>query len=255
MDVNKYYQADKYKKIDLQEREKIYPKRSKAYVKAFHTFLNNSKKQNQPVILDVGCGDGGLGVEIMKHMPSKFYGVDISRKGVHLAQRNGIPSKAANVEKHIPFDGGFFDAVIANEIIEHLYDTDTFIEEIKRILKKRGIFIIGTPNLSSWFNRLIFLLGIYPLYQEVSIKKRNFGMRWLKSFVSNQPVGHVRVYNVHALKDMLEYYGFTVEHVYGNSIEFATSNTLLNLGYGLVDSTFSYFPTTASDIMVVARKI
>ena len=49
--------------------------------------------------------------------------------------------------------------IIASEVIEHMFDTDFFIEEMKRILKSNGRIIITTPNMHSATNRLLFLMG------------------------------------------------------------------------------------------------
>lgn len=48
----------------------------------------------------------------------------------------------------IPYDDEFFDAVIATEILEHLISPLEMITEGARILKKNGLFIITTPNVS-----------------------------------------------------------------------------------------------------------
>jgi len=45
-----------------------------------------------------------------------------------------------------------YDVIIASEIIEHVLDTDFFIEELKRILKPNERIIIATPNIHSETN-------------------------------------------------------------------------------------------------------
>ena len=134
-------------------------------------------------VLDVGCGDGGLIAYLQEKMGFQGYGVDISRKGTALAIRRGIESKVADIEEGIPFSNNMFDLIIANEIIEHLRNPDYFLEEVRRILRKGGMLLIGTPNLSVWFNRIIFPLGIYPVYLEASTQFRKIGMGFFnKSF-------------------------------------------------------------------------
>jgi 2-polyprenyl-3-methyl-5-hydroxy-6-metoxy-1,4-benzoquinol methylase len=54
------------------------------------------------------------------------------------------------------------NVIIASEIIEHVFNTDFFIEELKRILKPIGIIILTTPNMHSATNRLLFLMGKFP---------------------------------------------------------------------------------------------
>lgn len=54
----------------------------------------------------------------------------------------------SNRNIQIPYDNEFFDAVIATEIIEHLISPLEMISEGARILKRNGLFIITTPNVS-----------------------------------------------------------------------------------------------------------
>lgn len=53
-----------------------------------------------------------------------------------------------NRDIQIPYDNEFFDAVIATEILEHLISPLEMISEGARILKRNGLFIITTPNVS-----------------------------------------------------------------------------------------------------------
>lgn len=45
-----------------------------------------------------------------------------------------------------------FDTVFAGEIIEHLEDENSFLENTNRILKRGGILILTTPNRNSLVN-------------------------------------------------------------------------------------------------------
>lgn len=62
----------------------------------------------------------------------------------------------------LPFTSNSLDIVVAGEIIEHLYDTGDFLEEIKRVLKPEGKLIITTPNLAPLANRARILFGFQP---------------------------------------------------------------------------------------------
>jgi SAM-dependent methyltransferase len=59
----------------------------------------------------------------------------------------------------VPFENDAFDAVIATEIFEHLISPLEMIEEGARILKKGGLFIITTPNVSHIGAVLKLLIG------------------------------------------------------------------------------------------------
>ena len=65
----------------------------------------------------------------------------------------------ADLESRFPYPEEFFDIVHAGEAIEHLYDTDSFVQECRRVLKKGGKLIITTPNTLSLPRRILYFFG------------------------------------------------------------------------------------------------
>jgi methionine biosynthesis protein MetW len=128
-------------------------------------------------ILDVGCGDGNFSVLLQEACKAKeVYGIDISDKGVESARKNGVNAFQLDIdEENFPFEDDYFDAIFAGEVIEHLFDTDHFLDEVHRVLKPEGTFVLTTPNLAWWVNRLALLLGYQPYSMNVSLV---------------QPIGH-----------------------------------------------------------------
>lgn len=84
-------------------------------------------------------------------------------------------SKLREYEKHIEFDlnncvneinwpeTGEYEIIVACEIIEHVYTSPEFIFPFfKKILKRGGFLVIGTPNAVSLKNRLEMIVGRNP---------------------------------------------------------------------------------------------
>ena len=116
-------------------------------------------------------------------------------------------------------------------------------------LKKDGYFYISTPNLASWFNRVIFLFGYQPFFTEISNEDKTLGLKFTQAFTKNRaPLGHIRVFTLKGLIDLLEYHGFVIMNKYGGKIEY------LPRFMKPFDKFFSNFPYLASDLFVVARK-
>lgn len=62
-------------------------------------------------------------------------------------------------------DLGSFDVVIAMEIIEHIQNTTHFISNVKRLLKKDGLFLLTTPHLEQLSSRFYaFFRNVLPMY-------------------------------------------------------------------------------------------
>lgn len=118
---------------------------------------------------------------------------------------------------------GTWDVILANHFIEHIPDPDYFLDECKRVMKKHTVLDIGTPNLTAWFNRIFFLLGYLPHSVEVS-KRHNVG----KAFDWNNEElgGHIYVYSVPALLQLLKKHGFKILSVRGEASTYPASGVV-----------------------------
>lgn len=111
-------------------------------------------------ILDLGCADGALTGPLAPQY--EIWGLEVSEYLCKQAEKRGIKVTQADIEEGIPFDRDTFDIVIAGEIIEHVVDTDFFLSECNRVLKKNGKLILSTPNINTPFSPFIMALFDYP---------------------------------------------------------------------------------------------
>ncbi len=114
-------------------------------------------------ILDLGCGNGYL-VNYLLDRGYNAYGTDASEKGIAIAKKShpgrffvqDLSIDTLPIElQQVPFD-----TIISTEVIEHLYDPESFFRFCNNQLKQGGELIITTPyhgylkNLTlSIFNR------------------------------------------------------------------------------------------------------
>ncbi|MFC1907642.1 class I SAM-dependent methyltransferase [Chloroflexota bacterium] len=115
----------------------------------------------QVELLDLGCGDGEYTLKVAEKIgTSDIFGIDVVKESVEQAKVRGINCYQADLdEAKFPFQDESFDAVCANQVIEHLSNTDGFIKEIHRLLKPGGYAVISTPNLAAWTSIVFLLLG------------------------------------------------------------------------------------------------
>jgi len=168
--------------------------------------------------LDLGCSDGTWTTECAKKMGTKqVYGVEIVDELRSQAQSKGITVEKGDLNKFIPFEDNAFDVIHANQVIEHLYDTENFMLEINRLCKMGGVIVLSTENASSWHNLFALMLG-WQMFSLTNICSTKAGMgnplaihRGNK--ISYQSMQHIRIFAYRGLIEYIEHFGFKVEGI------------------------------------------
>ena len=115
-----------------------------------------NKKDNK--ILDVGCAGGYSTLKISQVVPeAKLTGIDIDGEFIYFARERypGFRFLVADAER-LPFRSRSFDAVVCTEVIEHLAAPEKMIEEVWRVLKPKGKFILEVDTESFLFRTIWF---------------------------------------------------------------------------------------------------
>ena len=111
----------------------------------------NGHSMENHIALDVGAGSGGMLITLA----SKFkfvIGVDISMESLIYAKKLILEHNFNNVHLYccginsLPFNSDTFDLVSASNVIEHIQDQKTAIQEIHRTQKKNAILFGDIPN-------------------------------------------------------------------------------------------------------------
>src|SRR6266550_2993295 len=146
-------------KIDISNQEfysKVYShdnflSGNESYSKYLIKRLEIFSKYKNKLFLDAGCGLGVIGEMLKQQYSIVPYGIDINKDAVEQSKKRGVKAVVGSLEDIWPYRSNFFDGIISIQVIEHLVNTDLFLIEANRVLKKNGIIILTTPNLASWF--------------------------------------------------------------------------------------------------------
>jgi len=200
-------------------------------------------------VLDIGCAYGYF-LKLCEERGYETYGIDISKYAITQAKREAKRTKlfVHDIEKGLHmFKDNFFDIVVANQIVEHLFNPDNFFLEIYRVLKPGGYAVIATPNLCSLHNRLFVLLG-WQITNISPSTKFVFGNP-NRGAISNMsgPYRHLTVFSPPALKEMCEFYGLKVEKIAGAGFYPFTSNIAKFLS--------KIFPTFSVYLIAKVKKV
>lgn len=86
---------------------------------------------------------GGRDWRYLERLGKELYIVDIS------PQENFPNLIVQSIEEKTPFPNEFFDGVVMNEVLEHLFRDAAALEEVYRILKPEGILVVTVPYFSN----------------------------------------------------------------------------------------------------------
>lgn len=99
-------------------------------------------------ILEIGCGDG-YGANYLAENDINVIGIDVDKHSINYAQRkyqkNTLSFHLYDGE-NINYEPHSFDMVISFQVMEHVENINLFLENIKKMLKQNGLFLITTPN-------------------------------------------------------------------------------------------------------------
>lgn len=171
-------------------------------------------------LLDLGCDDGLNSIRFARAARARsIAGVEAVPERADLARGRGVDVVVGDLNEPLPFDDDRFGAVVSNQVLEHLVDTDRFVSEIARVLAPGGIAVLSTENLAGWHNVASLALGWQPFsLANVSAPSGSLGNPLALHRGRPHPHAsweHRRVFAHRGLLELLAVHGLRVERVLG----------------------------------------
>jgi ubiquinone/menaquinone biosynthesis C-methylase UbiE len=135
-DSEKEYWETFTKETLLKEEAERHKKKAEVLEKEWKQFINITKDAK---ILQIGCGPEDI---INYFSFGKAYAVDPlanfykEKFGLNYKKMNFVQARGES----LPFEDNFFDVVILANVLDHVESPERVLSEIKRVLKKDGIF-------------------------------------------------------------------------------------------------------------------
>lgn len=175
------------------------------------TLLDMCLTSTNDRLLDIGTGDGDLWQYAPPHYD--WHAIDISPVGIRrtMARFQKVYG-VAGIAENLPYPNHYFEAVVAADTIEHVFDIQASLREIKRVLVPGGKFALSVPtpnSLPKWaYNRFV---GQRPspilftkLIWTIMVRTALFGRPTFQPIDRDMPLNE--------WLDLLATAGFEVEH-------------------------------------------
>lgn len=140
-------------------------------------------------VLDLGCGNGNVLEALRDRGIEELFGLDLSERMVREAKsrmKEGARIQAGNAAC-LPYEREFFDAVVCCASFHHYTQAARVLEEVRRVLRPGGRFVLGDPTAPKL---------LLPL---------------LNLFVRRRGSGDYHIYGRKELEQLLKSRGFTPE--------------------------------------------
>ncbi|HEX9935190.1 MAG TPA: class I SAM-dependent methyltransferase [bacterium] len=165
----------------------VFHEGKKKYFGAIIRILRNHMPRDARRILDVGSGYGFL-LHLLEERGFETYGIEQSAKAAERSRSTcrGTVS-VQDAQKAFPFPSSHFDAIVMNDIVEHLADYRSCLSEVFRTLVEGGVLFVQTAN-------------------GYSVARLLLGKKW---FWYCDPT-HVHIFNPRTLQSALRGQGFEI---------------------------------------------
>lgn len=198
---------------NLNTRISIHDKYSTNKMGFGNWIVSNYRIDKGMKVLELGCGTGDMwkNKDGLINLCSQIILSDFSEGMVSTAKNNignfdNVEYKVIDIQE-IPYEDETFDVVIANMMLYHVPDINKGLEQVRRVLKKGGVFYCATYGEHGIIEYLSKILSVYGVEDNIN---KNFTLQngyeiLNKTFSSVEKLEYVDSLAVTNMDDMVEY--------------------------------------------------
>jgi SAM-dependent methyltransferase len=140
-----------------------------------------------PRVLDLGCG-GGFLLRAVQEAGAQVSGLEPSLQGLQVAERRGIRDLYLCGGQRLPFADAQFDGVLCMDVVEHVPDERSVLNEVFRVLRPGGLLLISVPAYNVLWGHEDALGGHFRRYRRPALRraasKAGFEVEWINYFLA-----------------------------------------------------------------------
>ncbi|MDP3729383.1 MAG: class I SAM-dependent methyltransferase [bacterium] len=198
----------------------------------FNVYLDiiEQHQKNRGALFDIGAATGYF-MEIAQKRGWKASGVEISEYAAQVGLKKGLDIQVGTVAD-IADAKERFDAITMWDVIEHMGNPESSLQDVRRLLKTGGVVAINTPDAGSMVAKI-------------------FGKRW-HALV---PPEHLHYFNAQNLGQLLERNNFEVLAVHKVAKKFTLPYVFKVLAHWQGLSLWNYLASALKDTFIGAIAI
>lgn len=155
-----------------------------------HYYINNlikreANKENPVDVIEIGSGHGELGYLLQFQDNITYIGYEPDSERAEYCAKNNVSVR----NEYFKFNGDKFDFVVLDNVLEHLINYETLLNDIYLSLRENGKLILIVPNL-------------YDI--------RRFIPKWRRRHYW-QPTCHVNYFSFRDIMTLAQKHGFVVD--------------------------------------------
>lgn len=143
--------------MKLTKIEKVYvnsSRKAKRSIKIAEQLFHQINLSDVKRVLEVGCGVGVLSSYLADKYSWSVIGIDIDSEQIEIArnvqgENECLKFVEADASK-LPYGNNEFDLVLSFDVLHHIPNWVTTIEEINRVLKPNGFYVLGELAFSNF---------------------------------------------------------------------------------------------------------
>jgi SAM-dependent methyltransferase len=147
------------------------------WYRALHARLAAALADVHGMVLDAGCGTGGLLSVLRQERPDlELVGIEAADEARRAAEKSGVPVVRGSVNA-LPFADASFAAVVCADVLCHAaVEPDTALGEMRRVLRPGGRLVLNMPAyawLMSGHDRQVHNVRRMTARQTMEMLRRN----------------------------------------------------------------------------------
>jgi SAM-dependent methyltransferase len=146
--------------------------RGEIWIEHWHRYHFAARWARGREVLDVACGEGYGAALLASRGAKRVTGVDLAPAAIaHARKAYGNLANVQFVEAsctQMPLRDASFDLVVSFETLEHIAAQREFVDEVARVLKPDGVFLLSCPNKLEYSDKRRFQneFHVKELYRE-----------------------------------------------------------------------------------------